>query len=55
MFFRDLEDAVCHVSAESVGGAFIVTRNIRDFRAGTVLAVLPEVFTQHLSEGVGDV
>lgn len=40
--FRDFEDAVCHAAALEAGAEMIVTRNVADFVAGTVPAVLPE-------------
>jgi predicted nucleic acid-binding protein len=40
--FRDFEDAVCHAAALEAGAELIVTRNLADFAAGTVPAVLPE-------------
>lgn len=40
--FRDFEDAVCHAAAAEAGAEMIVTRNVQDFVAGTVPAVLPE-------------
>ncbi|PSB25176.1 PIN domain-containing protein [Stenomitos frigidus] len=42
--FTDFEDAVAHAAAKSIGVEIIVTRNIKDFRSGTIPAVLPEVF-----------
>ncbi|MBW4473192.1 MAG: PIN domain-containing protein [Stenomitos rutilans HA7619-LM2] len=42
--FTDFEDAVVHAAARSIGVEAIVTRNIQDFRSGTIPAVLPEVF-----------
>lgn len=50
MPFRDLEDAVCHASAEEVDASLIVTRNTEDFGPGVVPAVLPEVFVQMVTE-----
>jgi predicted nucleic acid-binding protein len=41
--FRDFEDAVCHAAALEAGAELIVTRNVEDFAAGAVPAVLPEV------------
>lgn len=40
--FGDFEDAVCHAAALEAGAELIVTRNLADFAAGTVPAVLPE-------------
>jgi predicted nucleic acid-binding protein len=40
--FRDFEDAVCHAAALEAGAELIVTRNVADFGAGTMPAVLPE-------------
>jgi predicted nucleic acid-binding protein len=40
--FRDFEDAVCHAAALEANAEMIVTRNLADFAAGTVPAVLPE-------------
>lgn len=42
--FSDFEDAVTHAAAQAMSVEIIVTRNVRDFRLGTIPAVLPEVF-----------
>ncbi|MBD2776711.1 PIN domain-containing protein [Iningainema tapete] len=42
--FADFEDAVTHAAAISEGIEAIATRNIKDFRMGTIPAMLPEVF-----------
>lgn len=42
--FKDFEDAVSHAAAQEAGVSVIVTRNITDFRRGSVPAVLPETF-----------
>jgi predicted nucleic acid-binding protein len=39
--FADLEDGLCHEAAVEVEAAIIVTRNVRDFRKGSIRAVLP--------------
>ena len=47
--FHDFEDAVCHAAALEVGAELIVTRNLADFAAGTVPAVLPEMLLASLA------
>ena len=47
--FPDFEDAVAHAAAKAVGTEAIVTRNLKDFRNGTVPAMLPEVFLATLN------
>lgn len=47
--FRDFEDAVCHAAALEAGAEMIVTRNVGDFVAGTVPAVLPETLVAVVS------
>ena len=47
--FSDFEDAVTHAAAQAVGAEVIVTRNIKDFRNGTVPAMLPEFFLATLN------
>jgi predicted nucleic acid-binding protein len=42
--FRDFEDAVSHAAAQETGISVIVTRNVSDFRKGSIPAVLPEAF-----------
>ncbi|WP_017317718.1 PIN domain-containing protein [Mastigocladopsis repens] len=42
--FPDFKDAVTHATARAEGIEAIVTRNIKDFRMGTISAMLPEVF-----------
>lgn len=42
--FPDFEDAVTHATARAEGIEAIATRNIKDFRLGTIRAMLPEVF-----------
>ena len=42
--FSDVEDAVTHAAAKSESLEAIITRNVKDFRLGTVPAMLPEVF-----------
>ena len=42
--FTDFEDAVAHAAARIIGAESIVTRNLKDFRAGTIPAVLREAF-----------
>ncbi|MSP62355.1 MAG: PIN domain-containing protein [Myxococcales bacterium] len=42
--FSDFEDALCHAAAEEAGAAVIVTRNVRDFRRGTIPAIDPAAF-----------
>ena len=42
--FNDFEDAVSHAVAQEAAVSVIVTRNVRDFRKGTIPAVLPEAF-----------
>jgi hypothetical protein len=44
--FRDFEDAISHAAAEEIDASVIVTRNVKDFKPGTIPAVLPEVFFQ---------
>lgn len=43
--FKDFEDAVTHAAAKAIACDAIVTRNTKDFRTGTVPAMLPEVFS----------
>lgn len=40
----DFEDAVQYFSARSVGAAFLVTRNVKDFPQGDLPVVTPEQF-----------
>jgi len=42
--FDDFEDAVSHAAAQEAGVVVIVTRNARDFKRGSIPAVLPEAF-----------
>ena len=44
--FGDFEDAVCHAAAAEIGAEAIVTRNVADFRGGSIPALLPEIFVQ---------
>jgi hypothetical protein len=46
----DFEDAVTSEAANAAGVEVIVTRNITDFRASSVAAVLPEDFLYMLLE-----
>jgi predicted nucleic acid-binding protein len=39
--FAAFEDGLCHDAAAEAGVMLIVTRNVRDFRKGTIRAVLP--------------
>ena len=39
---KDFEDAVMSMTAKRIGADFIVTRNIKDYKASPVRAVLPE-------------
>jgi predicted nucleic acid-binding protein len=43
------EDAVCHAAALDAGAEAIVTRNVADFAAGTVPAILPETLLATVS------
>ena len=43
--FEDMEDCLQAECAESVGAEYIITRNISDFAASPVPAILPESFT----------
>ncbi len=43
--FKDFEDGVTYAAAAGVGVDYIVTRNIKDFRLGSIPAMLPEVFS----------
>lgn len=47
--FTDFEDAIVHAAARSIGVESIITRNIKDFRLGTIPALLPEVFLATLA------
>jgi predicted nucleic acid-binding protein len=47
--FKDFEDAVTYGAAAGVGVDYIVTRNIKDFRLGSIPAMLPEVFFNIIS------
>ncbi len=47
--FPDFEDAVTHAAARGEGIEAIITRNIKDFRLGTIPAMLPEVFLATLT------
>ncbi len=48
--FSDFEDAVTHAAAQAMSVEIIVTRNVRDFRLGTIPAVLPEVFLVDINQ-----
>lgn len=43
--FKDFEDGVTYAAA-GAGVDYIVTRNIKDFRLGSIPAMLPEVFSK---------
>lgn len=47
--FKDSEDGVTYAAAAGVRVDYIVTRNIKDFRLGTIPAMLPEVFCNILA------
>lgn len=47
--FKDFENVVTYAAAAGVGVDYIVTRNIKDFRLGSILAMLPEVFSKIIS------
>jgi predicted nucleic-acid-binding protein len=42
--FPDFEDAVTHAAARTVSADAILTRNLKDFRTGTISAILPETW-----------
>jgi hypothetical protein len=42
--FADLEDCIQTECAKAVNAAYIITRNIEDFTASPVPAILPEDF-----------
>ena len=42
--WNDFEDAVLAAAAESMGCSVIVTRNVKDFREGSIPAMLPEEY-----------
>lgn len=45
--FRDFEDALQAVAAETCGASCIVTRNVSDFSCSAVKALTPEGFLQN--------
>jgi predicted nucleic acid-binding protein len=51
--FGDFEDAVCAAAAQAAGCAFLVTRNVKDYKASPVPAVDPVTVLGLLSEGGG--
>ena len=46
--FPDYEDALQSVSADRIGADFIVTRNIKDFKNSSVMAVKPSELLERL-------
>jgi predicted nucleic-acid-binding protein len=40
----DMEDCLLSVCAEKVGGQFIITRNVEDFKKSSVKAITPEQY-----------
>ena len=45
----DFEDSVQYIVGEGLSVDYIVTRNTKDFAAGSIPVVTPEQFIQHLS------
>ena len=50
----DFEDAVAHAAAVRAGVELIVTRNIRDFRRGTLPVLTPDEFLVGLNDEAAD-
>lgn len=45
----DFEDTVTHEAAKAIGAEIIVTRNVSDFTASSIAAVIPKDFLKKLS------
>lgn len=50
MRWNDFEDCLVSCCAEKAGADYIVTRNLRDFRASSVAAISPEQLFELLSQ-----
>jgi len=48
--WEDFEDSVQFTVGEAISADFIVTRNTRDFRSGSIAAVTPEQFIQTITD-----
>jgi hypothetical protein len=48
--WSDFEDSVQFVVGEGLSVDYIVTRNTQDFSSGSIPAVTPEQFIQHIVE-----